>query len=203
LVYFPPSVTHQTTKERIIEAAEGLMLEKSFHSVGLNEILAAVEVPKGSFYHHFSSKEQFGVEMLRHYVAGSTEFRRQFLLSTSTEPDPILRLLAFVEGITAKIIAHEGKCPCLIIKLSSEISDFSEPMREVLVRGNSEWIEIYERLLEEAIAKNKIPKTIQPNLTATLLHDLLTGATQRAAIARNATPLREAVRSIRGLLSLS
>lgn len=179
------------------------MLEKSFHSVGLNEILAAVGVPKGSFYHHFASKEQFGVEMLRHYVDGSTAFRRQFLLSTSTEPDPILRLLAFLEGITATIIAHEGKCPCLIIKLSSEISDFSEPMREVLVRGNSEWIEIYESLLDEATEKKIVPDTIQPKVTATLLHDLLTGAMQRAAITRNATPLRDGIRSVRSLLSLS
>ena len=39
------------------------MLERSFHSVGLNQILASVKVPKGSFYHYFESKEQFGVEI--------------------------------------------------------------------------------------------------------------------------------------------
>ena len=47
---------HTTTKERILDAAEDLMLEKSFHSVGLNEILTTVNVPKGSFYHHFASR---------------------------------------------------------------------------------------------------------------------------------------------------
>ena len=62
-------MSDRPTKERILDAAEQIMLEKSFHSVGLNEILKAVGVPKGSFYHHFESKEQFGVEMLKHYVA--------------------------------------------------------------------------------------------------------------------------------------
>src|SRR3954447_13854945 len=62
-----------TTKERILNAAEELMLTKSFHAVGLNEILSAVKVPKGSFYHYFTSKEQFGVELISHYVRENTE----------------------------------------------------------------------------------------------------------------------------------
>ena len=67
-------MSDRTTKERILDAAEGLMLEKSFHSVGLTEILEAVKVPKGSFYHHFKSKEQFGVEMLKRYVANASAY---------------------------------------------------------------------------------------------------------------------------------
>ena len=67
-----------STKQRILEAAEDIMLTKSFHSVGLAEILAAVKVPKGSFYHHFSSKEQFGVELISHYVQEHTARLRKF-----------------------------------------------------------------------------------------------------------------------------
>ena len=73
-----------TTKERILDAAEEIMLQKSFHSVGLNEILSAVKVPKGSFYHYFQSKEQFGVELLKHYVAGASIYKRRALLTTET-----------------------------------------------------------------------------------------------------------------------
>ena len=56
------------------------MLERSFHSVGLNQILSAVKVPKGSFYHYFKSKEEFGVEMLTHYASTSNAYRRKMLL---------------------------------------------------------------------------------------------------------------------------
>ena len=38
--------------------------------MGLNEILAAAAVPKGSFYHYFKSKELFGEAMLADYVQG-------------------------------------------------------------------------------------------------------------------------------------
>ena len=191
-----------TTKERILDAAEGLMLAKSFHSVGLNEILAAVNVPKGSFYHHFESKEQFGVEMLKHYVADATAWRKTFLLSSSPEPDPFLRLMSFLEGMVAKVLGNQGKCPCLISKLSSEVADFSEAMREVLAQGNREWIRIYEQVLDEAVTKKKIKQTAKPALLAMLLHDLMNGAMQRSSIERSAAPLREAIAHLRTILCI-
>src|SRR3954447_18309318 len=86
-----------TTKERILNAAEELMLQKSFHSVGLNEILSAVKVPKGSFYHYFESKEHFGVELLKHYVADASVYKRRALLSTQLGEDPYERLMAYFE----------------------------------------------------------------------------------------------------------
>src|SRR5260221_6124397 len=87
------TATTATTKERILDAAEEIMLLKSFHSVGLNEILSAVKVPKGSFYHYFQSKEQFGVELLRHYVADASAFKRRALLTDELAENPIERLM--------------------------------------------------------------------------------------------------------------
>jgi TetR/AcrR family transcriptional repressor of nem operon len=100
------SAATATTKERILEAAEEIMLAKSFHSVGLNEILTAVQVPKGSFYHYFPSKEQFGVELLRHYVNEASEWKRTLLLATDQEPNPFLRLMAFVDLSVAHLLEN-------------------------------------------------------------------------------------------------
>ena len=130
-----PIVSDRPTKERILDAAEEIMLERSFHSVGLNQILAAVQVPKGSFYHYFESKEQFGVEMLRHYANGAIAWKRQMLLDAETQPDPLQRLVTFFNSVIGKIQESGGKCPCLIQKLASEVADFSEPMRAELARG--------------------------------------------------------------------
>ncbi len=192
--------THPT-KERILEAAEGLMLEKSFHSVGLNEILAAVKMPKGSFYHHFESKEQFGVELLKHYVAGATAYKAKLLLASESEPDPLLRLLTYFEVIVAKVMANEGKCPCLVVKLASEVADFSEPMREVLAKGNNDWATTLEKVLREGMDKGKIAEGVNPAEFAVTIQDLWTGAMQRSAIARSAAPLRAAICYIRARLS--
>jgi TetR/AcrR family transcriptional regulator, transcriptional repressor for nem operon len=189
-----------TTKEKILAAAEGLMLAKSFHSVGLNEILAAVQVPKGSFYHHFSSKEQFGVEMLRHYVGEATAYRERLLLNREVEPDALRRLWTYLEANIAKVMGNEGKCPCLVIKLAAEVMDFSEDMRAVLAEGVAEWDRILQQVLREAVAQKRLAKSTDVPATAAMIQDLWTGAMQRAAILRQATPLREALDYLRRTL---
>lgn len=190
-----------TTKARILDAAEGLMLAKSFHSVGLNEILAAVGVPKGSFYHYFKSKEQFGVEMLQHYVDGATAHKRRLLLSPDPEPDPLLRLLNYYEAAIDKSHRMEGKCPCLVIKLAAEVGDFSEPMRQVLADGSRQWIGLLQEVLQQGIARGRITEGIEPASAAAVIEDLWTGAVQRAATLRDSAPLKEAVAFIRNWLS--
>ncbi len=185
-------MSERPTKERILNAAEALMLEKSFHSVGLNEILKAVQVPKGSFYHYFDSKEQFGVEMLRHYVADATAFKRDFLLSADAEPNPRLRLLSYLDLNIAKFLENNGKCPCLVVKLASEVASFSEPMRQVLADGHQEWSTIMTQLIEEAVEKAAITKLQDPRRTAQVIGCLWMGAMQHAIVSQNAQSLRAA-----------
>jgi TetR/AcrR family transcriptional repressor of nem operon len=185
-------MSERTTKERILDAAEELMLEKSFHSVGLTEILKAVKVPKGSFYHHFESKEQFGVEMLKHYVADASGYKRRMLLSSEPEENPRLRLMTYLDSSIDALEDSGGKCPCLVIKLASEVANFSEPMREVLAEGQTEWQGIMITLIEEGLEKNALRCIGDSAEVATVIGDLWTGAMQRAAILRSSEPLREA-----------
>src|ERR1700742_3288092 len=132
-----------TTKERILDAAEEIMLQKSFHSVGLNEILSAVKVPKGSFYHYFQSKEQFGVELLSHYVKEASAFKRRLLLGTEMEADPFKRLSAYLDCSISKTYENASKCSCLVVKLATEVASFSDGMRATLADGMREWRGIF------------------------------------------------------------
>ncbi|MGI9240087.1 MAG: TetR/AcrR family transcriptional regulator [Verrucomicrobiales bacterium] len=189
-------MSERPTKERILDAAEEIMLARSFHSVGLNQILAAVEVPKGSFYHYFASKEQFGVEMLRHYANGSSEYKRRMLLDGEIETNPLQRLYAFFNSMIGKIQENGGRCPCLIQKLASEVADFSEPMRVELAESFADSIEILKQLLDEAVSKRQLPGDFETAKEAALIQDLWFGALQRATIYRKIEPLRQAVTQI-------
>jgi len=189
-----------TTKERILDAAEEIMLQKSFHSVGLNEILSAVKVPKGSFYHYFQSKEQFGVELLRHYVADASAYKRRALLSTELSENPYERLVTYLDMNVARLFEQSCKCSCLVQKLASEVATFSDDMRAVLVEGMREWRGFLEKLILEGQEKGVIRKEIDPAATASLLHDLLTGASQRSQLEHSVAPLRTAALFVREYL---
>jgi TetR/AcrR family transcriptional repressor of nem operon len=56
--------SHADTRQHILDTGNRIIAAKGFSAVGLNEILQAAEVPKGSFYHYFKSKEQFGEALL-------------------------------------------------------------------------------------------------------------------------------------------
>jgi TetR/AcrR family transcriptional repressor of nem operon len=184
-----------TTKERILQAAEEIMLAKSFHSVGLNEILSAVKVPKGSFYHYFSSKEQFGVELISHYVREHTlRLQNGFSAHNSSALQRFLDYWNYSIGLMS-----QGECrqACLVVKLSLEVTSFSEPMREVLAQGLTKWREIFEHALREGQADGSISKMLDPVETAAIIQDTWQGALQRAQVEKCVTPLRGAARFLK------
>ena len=190
-----------TTKERILEAAEEIMLQKSFHSVGLNEILSAVKVPKGSFYHYFQSKEQFGVELLKHYVADASAFKRRALLTSELSEDPFERLMALFDLNIASLMGNGCQCSCLVAKLASEVATFSDDMRAVLAEGVREWRGFIEKLLIEGQEKGVIRQELNALTTATMIQDLWMGASQRMQVERSVAPLRSAALFVRNYLS--
>jgi len=196
------STVTATTKERILDAAEELMLVKSFHSVGLNEILSAVKVPKGSFYHYFTSKEQFGVELIRHYVTEATAYKRRFLLTEDLDPNPLDRLSAFLNGAIAKMLENQCQPACLVIKLAAEVANMSDDMRSVLAEGMTEWRGIFEAIVREGQSKKTMRQDIDPAVAGSLLHDYWLGAMQRMMVQRNVASLRTAAAFIRQYLAI-
>ena len=173
------------------------MLERSFHSVGLKQILDAVKVPKGSFYHYFESKEQFGVEMLKHYMVAASTHKRTHLLSDATESDPLERLFAYLDGSVDAIESSPGVFPCLALKLASEVSNESEAMGVQIARGFQSWINIYQQVLDEAVTKEILPRNIDTASEAQLIQDFWAGATLRSIANRDAAPTRNAVDQIK------
>ncbi|MCA9428119.1 MAG: TetR/AcrR family transcriptional regulator, partial [Candidatus Omnitrophica bacterium] len=55
-------MTIAETRERILDASSQAIIAKSYNGVGLKKILKNAGVPKGSFYHHFKSKEDLAIK---------------------------------------------------------------------------------------------------------------------------------------------
>ena len=56
-------------RDLILAKGAEVMTRRGYHGAGVQEIVQAAGVPKGSFYHYFSSKEDFAVQAL-HQVYG-------------------------------------------------------------------------------------------------------------------------------------
>ncbi|MGZ8188833.1 MAG: TetR/AcrR family transcriptional regulator, partial [Methylosarcina sp.] len=55
-------------RDNILNRGVSLLMQQGYHGTGLKEILDAVQIPKGSFYNYFDSKESFAAEVIQHYI---------------------------------------------------------------------------------------------------------------------------------------
>ncbi len=59
----------QIKREKLLDQ-EGvhMLMKQGCHGTGMQDILDSVQVPKGSFYNYFASKEEFADEAITHYI---------------------------------------------------------------------------------------------------------------------------------------
>jgi TetR/AcrR family transcriptional repressor of nem operon len=199
-------VKQSSAKDHILDCGERLIANKGFGGVGLAEILAVAGVPKGSFYHYFSSKERFGEVLLTRYIDGYLE-----RLEDLFKPDgrnARQRLMTYwsywnlTQCDTATDAASEGESStkCLIVKLSAEVADMSEAMRLTLREGTDRVVQRIALCLEEARADGSVPSSLRAEPMALTLYELWLGASLLAKLRRDASPFEHALRSTEQLL---
>jgi hypothetical protein len=117
------------TRTELVRCGVELCTEKGFQVSGINDLLQRVGAPKGSFYHYFASKHEFGEAVIDAYAE---YFARK--LSRHLDDDtrrPLARLADFVEEAQAGMARFAFKRGCLVGNLGQELS---EPRPSVCAR---------------------------------------------------------------------
>ncbi|WP_417582172.1 TetR/AcrR family transcriptional regulator [Nitrincola sp.] len=194
------SATTTDVRKHILDTAKPIISGKGFVAVGLNEILLAASVPKGSFYHYFKSKEGFGEALLETYFA---EYSVQ-LEAVLTQPgqSAAQRLMRYWQYWVDIEADSDPKGKCLAVKLAAEVSDLSEGMRKVLEQGTDRIIARIAHTLEEGITDGSLQPWTESREAAVILYQLWMGASLRAKITRDRKPLESALVATKRMLGL-
>lgn len=192
--------TEHDTREHLLATGERLCLHRGFTGMGLSELLKTAEVPKGSFYHYFRSKEAFGACMLeRHYTCYLATLRQHFTQSPGTQRD---RLLSWYEQNLQQFRQCGMISGCLTVKLSAEVCDLSEDMRIALDQGAAQIIALLAESIEQGVAEKSLTTVDDPRALAQVLYALWLGGNLQAKISRSATPLESTLRYMQSLLAV-
>jgi TetR/AcrR family transcriptional repressor of nem operon len=176
------------SKDEIVQAGLDLILSKGFNATGVEAILKQANVPKGSFYNFFSSKEEFGLAIIDKYVAEAVEhFRAVF---TDESLPPLERVKKSFEARIARFEANDCTKGCLIGNLSLEMSDQYESVRERLVQALQLWTKSLSGLLLQAQEEKAIPAEINADMLAENLIASFQGALLYAKVRKSLEPLR-------------
>ena len=189
-------------RQHIIDQGKAIITRKGFAGVGLNEILSAADVPKGSFYHYFKSKELFGEAMLEDYITGYLD-EMELVLGQPGKSAAQALMAYWSSWTSASLDGSACDCRCLVVKLSSEVADMSEPMRVALLDGTHRIIARLALAIAQGRADASLPSVADPGQMAATLYQLWLGAAMLTKLRRDASALQTAWQATLDLLQLS
>lgn len=184
----------------ILAVGQRIMSGKGFSAVGLNEILAAASVPKGSFYHYFGSKDAFGEALLDSYFTAYLA-EMDTLLGQSGTP-VAQRLMEYFDSWRANQSFADCQGKCLAVKLAAEVADLSEAMRLALDQGTTGIIARLTAALEAGMADGSLRIDGGAAQIGATLYQQWLGASVMVKIVRSGAPFDAALSVTRQLLHL-
>ncbi|MBX9883886.1 MAG: TetR/AcrR family transcriptional regulator [Novosphingobium sp.] len=175
------------TAEEMVRAATAGLLKKGFSGCGINEILSAVKVPKGSFYHHFPSKEALVERALQVYAEDVREKLALDLEEPAKHPFEAIQL-ALTNGRNGLVTA-EFFGGCLLGTLAQELGSQDSPMLGKLRAHFRSWEALFEQALDRAKVTGDLSAKIDSRGLAGFILNGWEGAVLRAKLEKSAAPL--------------
>lgn len=124
----PRSEPAHPSKLRLLDAALKVIRTKGYAATRLEDVCAEAGVTKGSFFHHFSGKEDLAVAAAEHWsTTTGTVFRQA---PYQLHADPLARLLAYVDFRKALLRGEPAEYTCLAGTLVQETFETSPAIRE-------------------------------------------------------------------------
>ncbi|MEO0469801.1 MAG: TetR/AcrR family transcriptional regulator [Bacteroidota bacterium] len=170
-------------KSAIIAQGVELIRKNGYHNVGINLILKTMEIPKGSFYNFFDSKEAFGEEILNHYGERSLKMIKSYL--DKPAPSPLLRLQEFYRMLINSNESDGMDAGCLVNNMLIELGGINERLGKVADRNFEIWLDTIATCIKEGQMKDEIIAHVPARDLAEFLHAGLYGAFARMKAKRD------------------
>ena len=187
-------------RQHTLETAQKIISRKGYSAVGLNEILMAADVPKGSFYYYFKSKDAFGEAMLQNYF--EDYLATMDAIFSAANQTMAQRLLSYWQHWLASQESFDCQGKCLAVKLAAEVADLSEAMRLALKSGTASVIGRLADVIDGGMADGSLSIEADANSLAQTLYQMWLGASLMAKITRSIDPMNNAMAATRKILHL-
>jgi TetR/AcrR family transcriptional repressor of nem operon len=120
------SQTRSEPKTKLLDAAMGVIRAKGYTAATVEDICAAAGVTKGSFFHHFKTKEQLAIEAAAHFGKMASGL---FDAPYRQAADPLDRVLGYIDLRIAILKGELGEFTCLLGTMVQEVYDTHPKIR--------------------------------------------------------------------------
>ncbi len=178
----------QETKSLLLDHGVRLMLGRGYHHTGIHDVLVAAGVPKGSFYHYFKNKEDFGLQVVDRYADdGYAEIDRA--LGDKRQP-PLVRLQRLFEEFRADYERRFCRDGCLLGNLGQEMADVNDTFSDRISLHFDRWTARIALCLDEAVVSGDLSADADTTMLAGTVLDAYEGALLRMKVVKSIAPVQ-------------
>ena len=183
------------TREKLLDAALGLMLENGYSATGVDDVCRAAKVTKGSFFHYFKTKEDLGKSVLDHFYRAMQSISAQS--PHLKKEDPLERILGWMDFVSERSREPRVMKGCLLGTFAQELAQTHESIRKECDAKFSEWTGRIRKDLDDAIALHPPRVPVETRSLAEHLVASLEGAIILAKARGDGRPIRETMDHLR------
>jgi len=156
-----------STKERIIEAAQSLFSEHIYLSVSMNDIAKKLNITKAALYYHFASKE----EIYKKVLERAFDELRSYITKASREKTSDRKLYRLIKSYLDFGLKEKILIKAMVIKLSPCSSEISKN----IIKFRKQVTGLFQSLIEEVLPEKKYNREFNSKLAASLLTGMIDG----------------------------
>ena len=189
----------EKTRQTIIDVGLVLLQEKGYNATGIQEIATAANIPKGSFYNYFSSKEDFGVAVINFYTEKHLLEWTTRINSNSQDNEKLIQVFL---DITKDYDCSDSQKGCLLGNLAAEISAASDKCRNALAVAIKSFKEVLIKRIITGQANGEFTNAIAPERIADLIWNTWQGSLLELKVKKSIEPLQNNLQTLFNCLSL-
>lgn len=182
------TIKHKEKTAYLLDKGLELLWSKGYNGTSVNDIVKVADVPKGSFYFYFDSKEDFAVKALDRYFALKRSATAEMLENESVSPAQ--RLYDYYDK-RVSIMKDQLNCTlgCMGCNIGNEMAEHSEKIRMTVVNHEEKIRRQIIGVVTAAQMNEEIDHTIDPDKIVAFIEDAYKGMLISMKAVQNAKPL--------------
>jgi TetR/AcrR family transcriptional repressor of nem operon len=186
--YYICTVKRKIHREDILNAGLELMQLQGYSATGIKDITDKIKIPKGSFYNHFNSKEEFGLEIIDFYMSRVAVHLIKMLNDEKIKPLKRIKLALEADASYQKNM-NECKLGCMLGNFCQELGDVDEAFNKAVSNAFSEMKLGFKNCIQEAIDNKDLSSDYNSGQLADYIINGWQGALLRMKAEKNTKPL--------------
>lgn len=194
----------EQTRERILEAAEDLILRRGFAATSIDDILKETKLTKGAFFHHFKDKGELARVLIERVAQRDYGlFARWDTEARAATDDPLERVFVFLRLFEEYIdVAPTNIIGCMYTAYTYESMQFDAAINRFVSSSIREWTALYERNFIEVLARYKPVRPVKAADLAEMIVSLIEGGFVLARAHRDPVAISRQSKHFRDYLEL-